>query len=203
MSPRQTEANEELKAKQRERILNAAAPVFARHGFLGTKVTDIAAAAGVSHGLVHHYFGSKAEVFVAIIERTMSSADALPKLLLSMQGTYRERLAWFAQMILEGVKAMPEVFFLSIEAVANAAAPAEARRLVAEKGALSVQALGRFIAAGQAAGEFKRGDANTLAIHLFALVQGLAIQRLSAGASPPDEASPEVVVGLIAKQEES
>ena len=144
-----------------------------RHGFLGTKVTDIAAAAGVSHGLVHHYFGSKAEVFVAIIERTMAGADALPNLLLSMQGTYRERLAWFAQMILEGVKAMPEVFFLSIEAGANAAVPAEARRLVAEKGALSVQALGRFIAAGQAAGEFKRGDANTLAIHLFALYRKL------------------------------
>lgn len=202
MSPRQTEAIEALKSKQRERILNAAAPVFARHGFLGTKVTDIAAAAGVSHGLVHHYFGSKAEVFVAIIERTMTGADELPNLLLNMQGTYRERLAWFARTILEGVKAMPEVFFLSIEAVANAAAPAEARRLVAEKGALSVQALGRFIAAGQAAGEFKRGDANTLAIHLFALVQGLAVQRLIAGASPP-EASPELVVGLIAKQEES
>ena len=200
MSPRAAKDTEALRSRQQERILGAAAKEFARRGFSSTKVSDIAASAGVSHGLVHHYFGSKAEVFVAIVRRTMANADALPKALLSMEGTHRERLRWFAQTVLEGVKAMPEVFFLSVEASANASVPPEARRLVTEQGPLAIRALGRFIAEGQQAGEFRAGDPDSLAAHLLALVQGLALQRLGADDTPinPDA---DILVGLLARKE--
>jgi AcrR family transcriptional regulator len=188
--------NDELKAKQRERLLNAASTVFARSGFLGTKVTDIAAAAGVSHGLVHHYFRSKAEVFVAIIERAMTNAAQLPAVLAAIPGTYRQRLEWFVGQVFQGVKEMPEVFFLSVEATANAAAPAEARRLVAEQGLKSMEGLARFIAEGQSAGEFKAGAPTLLAMHLLALVQGLALQRLGVADFPFDP-SVEIAMGLL------
>jgi AcrR family transcriptional regulator len=51
----------------RERLLGAAADVFAQRGYDGTRVTDIAGAAGVSNGALYAHFGSKAELLVAAL----------------------------------------------------------------------------------------------------------------------------------------
>ena len=48
----------------RERLLRAAADVFARRGYDGTRVADIAAAAGLSNGALYAYYDSKAELLV-------------------------------------------------------------------------------------------------------------------------------------------
>ncbi|MCK2215575.1 TetR/AcrR family transcriptional regulator [Actinomadura sp. ATCC 31491] len=54
-------------AETRERLLAAAAEVFAARGYDGTRVADIAAAAGVSNGALYAHFGSKAELIVAAL----------------------------------------------------------------------------------------------------------------------------------------
>lgn len=52
----------------RERILTSARDLFANRGFAGTSVRAIAAAAGVDSALVHHYFGTKQQLFAAAID---------------------------------------------------------------------------------------------------------------------------------------
>ncbi|BBY53620.1 TetR/AcrR family transcriptional regulator [Mycobacterium koreense] len=52
----------------RERILTNARDLFANRGFAGTSVRAIAAAAGVDSALVHHYFGTKQQLFAAAID---------------------------------------------------------------------------------------------------------------------------------------
>lgn len=54
-------------AETRERLLRAAADMFAARGYDGTRVADIAAAAGVSNGALYAHFGSKAELLVAAL----------------------------------------------------------------------------------------------------------------------------------------
>ncbi|WP_336214950.1 TetR/AcrR family transcriptional regulator [Nonomuraea sp. LPB2021202275-12-8] len=54
-------------AETRERLLRAAAEVFAKHGYDGTRVADIAAAAGMSNGALYTHFDSKAELLVAAL----------------------------------------------------------------------------------------------------------------------------------------
>ncbi len=49
-------------------VLAAARAAFADRGFDATSTRAVAAAAGVTPGLVHHYFGSKDELFVAALE---------------------------------------------------------------------------------------------------------------------------------------
>src|SRR4051812_50076698 len=51
-------------AGTRDRLLRAAADVFAARGYDGTRVSDIAEAAGLSNGALYAYFGSKAELLV-------------------------------------------------------------------------------------------------------------------------------------------
>lgn len=54
-------------AQTRERLLRAAADVFAERGYDGTRVADIAAAAGVSNGAMYAHFTSKAELLTGAL----------------------------------------------------------------------------------------------------------------------------------------
>jgi AcrR family transcriptional regulator len=51
----------------RERILANARELFARNGIGNTSIRSIAAASGVDSALVHHYFGSKEQLFAAAV----------------------------------------------------------------------------------------------------------------------------------------
>jgi AcrR family transcriptional regulator len=53
-----------------ERILNGAAAAFAKAGFAGTSMEEIAAAAGVSKLLLYRDFAGKRELYQAVLERT-------------------------------------------------------------------------------------------------------------------------------------
>jgi TetR/AcrR family transcriptional regulator len=53
----------------REAILDAAEKVFAEHGFDGTRVDVIAAASSYNKGLLFRYFGSKLDLYAAVIRR--------------------------------------------------------------------------------------------------------------------------------------
>jgi AcrR family transcriptional regulator len=53
----------------RSLLLDAAEEVFARRGFDGAALEDIAEAAGYTRGAIYSHFGSKAELFLAVLER--------------------------------------------------------------------------------------------------------------------------------------
>lgn len=56
-----------LKSEVRDAILVAATARFARHGFHGASMADIARDAGVSAGNVYRYFGGKQDLFAQIL----------------------------------------------------------------------------------------------------------------------------------------
>ena len=62
-------------------MLAAARAAFAERGFDGATIRGIATAAGVDPALVHHYFGSKDQLFLAAIEAPADPAELLPELL--------------------------------------------------------------------------------------------------------------------------
>jgi AcrR family transcriptional regulator len=64
----------------RPEILAAARTLFASRGYHATTVRDIAAEAGVNAALVHHYFGSKDQVFVAAMNLPLNPADLIRRL---------------------------------------------------------------------------------------------------------------------------
>ncbi len=51
----------------RDRILSSARELFARNGIGNTSIRAVAAAAGVDSALVHHYFGTKEQLFAAAV----------------------------------------------------------------------------------------------------------------------------------------
>lgn len=59
----------ERRAQTRQRLLDAAADVFARLGFHAATLDDIADAAGYTKGAVYSNFGSKDGLFLALLDR--------------------------------------------------------------------------------------------------------------------------------------
>ena len=64
-------------AEARNAIVEAALAAFAEHGFHGATTRNIANAAGVSQGLLHHHFGGKDGLWRLIGE---SDHQRLPRL---------------------------------------------------------------------------------------------------------------------------
>jgi len=66
----------------RERIMESALEAFAEHGYDAMSVRELTRQLGVSHNLVHHYFGSKSELWYAAVEHSLgqSTTEILTRL---------------------------------------------------------------------------------------------------------------------------
>jgi AcrR family transcriptional regulator len=62
--------------RSRESILDAAETLFAAHGFDGASLQEIAAAAALSRGTPGYFFGSKQQLYVAVLERVFEARQA-------------------------------------------------------------------------------------------------------------------------------
>ncbi len=65
----------------RQRILAAATEEFGALGYDGATIRGIAARAGVDSALVHHYFGTKADLFTEVVDAPMRPDIDVPALL--------------------------------------------------------------------------------------------------------------------------
>jgi AcrR family transcriptional regulator len=63
--------------ERREQILLCAHELFERNNFSAVSVGEIAEAAGVTRGLLHHYFGTKRELYLEVV-REMVRLPELP-----------------------------------------------------------------------------------------------------------------------------
>ncbi|MFG3579308.1 TetR/AcrR family transcriptional regulator [Micromonospora chersina] len=76
----------------REAILTAAREAFADRGFDAASIRAIATAAGVDPALVHHYFGTKEELFRATVAIPVDPAELVPRVLAGGRDEVGERL---------------------------------------------------------------------------------------------------------------
>ncbi|WP_255450152.1 TetR/AcrR family transcriptional regulator [Skermania sp. ID1734] len=108
--------------KRREQILSCAIRMFGERPYAAVSTTDLAREAGVARGLINHYFGTKRDLYLAVV-RQMTTIP--PRSLTIPDGSVRERAAhsvrwlldvierhgktWVAVMGAEGVGDDPEV----------------------------------------------------------------------------------------------
>lgn len=183
------------KQTTRERLLEAAAGEFARHGLTRAGIDAISLAAGYGKGTIYNYFASKEELFLAVVEEACACATAAASA--PPHASARERLratlaafcSWagsnegFARVLVrECLMGTPEL---------------QGRMVGAEEPLLA--ALEAIVREGSAQGEL-RDDvrAELLALALAGLTDlALAQHWASKGASPALGEIPELVLGLL------
>lgn len=77
MSPRTEAQNQVIREQARQQIINAAFELFAQIGYQKTSIAAIAKEAGVSKGLIYHYFESKEDVLIGIFEMLTELGDQI------------------------------------------------------------------------------------------------------------------------------
>jgi len=129
--PRRTEA---ASGETREKILAAAREEFSERGYEKTSVRGIAKAAGVDSALVHHYFGTKEQMFGAAVEDAVGPALKAPDALLDgpIEET-GERFARFVFGVWENPVTRTPLLAVLRSAVTNDTAATVFRRLVASQ----------------------------------------------------------------------
>ena len=187
MSPRSAAANQHIKDARREALLLAARGVFARKGLAATRIGDIAAEAGVSQGLVYHYFSTKEALFAEIVEGALRETARLTAAAAQQSGSAWQRLEYLCGQMLDGVRDEPEYVLVILQAFTSDAAPEQARKAIADYGQRTFGDIVGLIAQGQVEGSMASGNPVDLAIAFKACIQGLALARLHGNrdAAPP------------------
>lgn len=81
--PKSTERCKEIREQTREMILNKSMLYFARNGFAGTKINDLAKHIGIGQGTMYSYFESKEALFQEVYEMVNYEDDIKQLKLLS------------------------------------------------------------------------------------------------------------------------
>jgi TetR/AcrR family transcriptional regulator, fatty acid metabolism regulator protein len=109
-------------ADRRRQILDAAVRVFARQGFHGCRVSDVADEAGVAYGLVYHYFRSKEEVLDTLfLERWDVLVATIDEVAERDDLAARDKLHAIASFIVDSYRHDPELMKVIIVEVTRAA----------------------------------------------------------------------------------
>jgi TetR/AcrR family transcriptional regulator, fatty acid metabolism regulator protein len=158
-------SGQEQATDKRRVILDAAVKVFAREGFHGCRVADIADEAGVAYGLVYHYFRSKDEILDTLfLERwglmleEIARVDAEP-------APAREKLAAVAGFIIDSYRHDPDLMKVIIVDVTRAANSFGRSHL--EKIREAYELIGGIVESAQQSGELRSDITPTFAAMAF------------------------------------
>ena len=158
-------SGQEQATDKRRVILDAAVKVFAREGFYGCRVADIADEAGVAYGLVYHYFRSKDEILDTLfLERwdlmleEIARVDAEPS-------PAREKLAAVAGFIIDSYRHDPDLMKVIIVDVTRAANSFGRSHL--EKIREAYELIGGIVESAQQRGELRSDITPTFAAMAF------------------------------------
>jgi AcrR family transcriptional regulator len=173
--------------RNRELVLDSAGRVFRERGYLGATLDAIAEEAGFSKGVVYSRFGSKADLFLQLLERRVTERAAEhERVAASLAGA--EAVVALTTLSSRLHAADPAWALVVVEFRAHAARDPELNRRYGELHELNVALIERLLD-----GIFERSGIppqfplRNLAEHLLALGTGMTLERaVDTGAMPAD-----------------
>jgi AcrR family transcriptional regulator len=169
----------------RERILTAAADEFGARGYDATTIRGVAARAEVDSALVHHYFGTKADLFAAAVDVPVRPDLVVPAILAGDRERWGEAVIAFVL----GQFERPEVRRRAVVLLRTSLGNSLATPLMV--GFLRRELLARIVA------ELDVDDAELRAGLVASQIVGLIVARYIAKLPGIADASPEELVARI------
>lgn len=153
-------------------ILNVALDQFIQYGYYGTSTRKIAEEAGISSGLMFHYFPNKQALYEALVEigcEKMSIGDEENS---SPIEILEGLVEWFLTLMKQNDFSAKMFVFMGLVAVNAAGISERAAELMRENDTIEKCAL--LIIKGQEVGEIRSGDPMALSATFFSCIQGIA-----------------------------
>ena len=83
----------------KEKLLPAAAQLFAERGFAGVSIREVAAAAGVNSALISYHFGGKEGLYEAVVTAQFERVISRFEKIVAAEGTPQEKVKAYADLI--------------------------------------------------------------------------------------------------------
>jgi AcrR family transcriptional regulator len=190
---------EQSRAQTRERLLSAARGVFARRGFHGASVDEIASEAGFSTGALYSNFDGKEDLFLVLMEREIDEHAREIAEAVRARASVAERARGGARQWMTMIEREPDVLLLFMEFWAYGVRDAQVRPKVAARFAQMREVLTSLIADGVREFDLELAiPAEELAMAIDALADGIARQKLADPQAVPDELMGRVLSLLLA-----
>jgi AcrR family transcriptional regulator len=169
----------------REAILGAARRAFAEHGYQHATIRGVADLAGVDPALVHHYFGTKQELFVAAVQLPVNPVEQLMAVLDEDPGQAGRRMVETFLSLWDHAATQSPLLALIRSAVGDEHAAAMLREFITEE------------VLGQIAHRLGSADARLRATLVGSQIIGLAMARYIVKVEPLASAPPTQVVAAV------
>ncbi|ANE48358.1 hypothetical protein SY83_21070 [Paenibacillus swuensis] len=169
------EQTEQIREERKDQILRAALQVFAEYGIEGTKMSMIAKAAGLSHGLIYHYFESKEEVLTECFLWATDGAEQMIEEIHSSSAAPLEKITHFTRSALTA--GSHEVFRLIQSCLTYPNLDQESQKLIQRTAEKYVQLLVPIFAEGQRRGEIVEEDPDKLVNLYLTVLSGLIAEN--------------------------
>jgi AcrR family transcriptional regulator len=196
--PRTKDQFDVIREATKQKISAAGLKLFAHKGLDATSIQDIASEAGISAGLLYHYYKSKEELFVELVETAIHAALEGIHSFFDLDLPPAEKIRLFTREVIADIGAgelTSQYYMLMILSSLTDNIPEKAAA-IREAGYEAFTLLADVVTEGQAQGEVREGDPRELALIYFSTIQGLAVYKSTLGtrfASP----SAELVYGLL------
>lgn len=177
---RNADHNQKMRDERREKILQHALRLFATKGLSATKVTDIAAEAEMSQGLLYHYFRSKEYIFTELIRDAFEKMNSAALALEALPMAPREKINTAIIQLLRGIEEgqdFARMVLMIAEAGVSSATPAQAQSIIREQSGVPYDVVERIMRAGQQDGSIKQHDAKELSLVFWTTIKGLALHK--------------------------
>lgn len=169
-------------------LLEAAGRVFARRGLASASVDEVAADAGFTKGAVYANFGSKEELFLAMLEhRGAQRLEEMERVLATGDSPAAQaRIA--ARDFVEALKADPESETLFFEAALHASRNEAFRKQFIARHRMMHRRMSEILQARLGAAGIDPGvSSGELATMVMAMANGLAFERMVVPGLVPDD----------------
>lgn len=163
---------EEQYEMRKWQILDIALNHFMRYGFYGTSTRKIAEEAGMSSGLMFHYFPNKLALYEALVEigcekLTNDSGEGESPLIF-----FEKQVEWFLSIATQNDFSAKMFVFMRLAAI-NAKDVSERAVQMIQEHDVEAQSV-PYIIKGQEMGIIRPGDPLTLSVLFYSSIQGFA-----------------------------
>jgi AcrR family transcriptional regulator len=152
-----------VEPSSREKILEVAEARFAQRGFAGVGMREVALSAGLGKSSLFHHFPTKAELYVAVIERVIARIEAHVLPALGVSGGVLRQIDRAVDALIDALAEHPTTARLLLRSLVeeDALAVAEPPGLAAVEARIEalVARFTKLLAAGVAAGELRPAGA--------------------------------------------
>ena len=189
---------EQSRANTRERLLAAARGAFARSGFHGASVDEIASEAGFSTGALYSNFDGKEDLFLVLMEREIEEHAREIAEAVGARDSMAEKATGGARQWMTMIDREPELLLLFMEFWAYGVRDPQMRPKVAARFAQMRQVITKLIADGVREFDLELDiPAEQLALVIDALADGIARQKLADPDAVPDDLMGKVLALLL------